>query len=462
MDGLRARSRELIEAIKTGAAKGQEALDRETSAAAESEAESVEIAKKLVFLLERNKEDANDLSQQLGHFGYDVRLFNSLDKLDAALEETPPAVLLMDVQVTDQDMSEIDSIGKITRKLNDSQPSIVITGRNDFNIRLETVRAGVDAVFTKPLDLSEMVETLDKVTHSADQEPFRVLIVDDDGDMAEYYALLLEESGSVRPRVETDPMQVMEAISDFDPEVIIMDINMPGCNGIELASVIRQSKAYIHIPIVFLTADARKERELKAMSIGGDDFLGKPVDPDFLISRVMVRGDRSRVLTSLITRDSMTGLTNHSKVKESLEAELDRANRSSQPLSFAMIDIDQFKQVNDTYGHWVGDNVIKAVAQVLRQRLRKTDIIGRYGGEEFAAILPNTSGAQAVKIMNSIREDFSQIRHVANSQEFFVTVSVGIATFPPTGDPTEIATSADEALYEAKSEGRNRVVLFDA
>ena len=157
----------------------------------------------------------------------------------------------------------------------------------------------------------------------------------------------------------------------------------------------------------------------------------------------------------------MTGLANHSKCKEYLETEWERAERQGKPLAFAMIDIDEFKGVNDTYGHWTGDMVITSLAKVLRQRLRKTDIVGRYGGEEFVVILPETDGPTAFAILDKIRDRFSRIHHASGDVGFFVTFSCGIATYPAAGDQARLTTAADEALYEAKRSGRNRVVSAD-
>lgn len=136
-----------------------------------------------------------------------------------------------------------------------------------------------------------------------------------------------------------------------------------------------------------------------------------------------------------------------------------RAQRLSAPLIFAMIDIDHFKRVNDTYGHPVGDRVIRSLSRLLKQRLRGTDVVGRYGGEEFAVILGGADARAATKVLNGIREDFSRLRHLGDEQEFGVTFSCGVAQFPDFDSPTKINDAADKALYEAKHAGRNRVAL---
>jgi diguanylate cyclase (GGDEF)-like protein len=236
-----------------------------------------------------------------------------------------------------------------------------------------------------------------------------------------------------------------------------MDMYMPGCTGEELAKVIRQQEAYVSVPIVFLSTETDTGRQLAAMQIGGDDFLTKPIRPEHLVSAVAARVHRYRVLRSYMERDSLTGLLNHTRLKEQLEVEVKRARRQGRSLAFVMIDIDRFKLVNDTYGHPTGDRVIKSLSHLLQQRLRRTDIIGRYGGEEFAVILTDTDGPTAIKLLDEIRAAFAQVRQQADGGEFSVTFSGGVAELSRFDSAADLGSAADRALYQAKREGRNRV-----
>jgi diguanylate cyclase (GGDEF)-like protein len=251
----------------------------------------------------------------------------------------------------------------------------------------------------------------------------------------------------------------MEPLEEFSPELILMDINMPGASGEEVAQVLRQQEIHVSVPIVFLSGETDKSRQLAAMGHGGDDFLVKPIQPEHLVSAVTSRIERYRALRNFMIRDSLTGLLNHTKIKEQLEIEIDRARRQQRPLSFAMIDLDHFKSVNDTYGHPTGDKVLKSLSRLLQQRLRKVDVIGRYGGEEFAVIFPDTSGPDAVRVLDGIRKDLVQIRQHGEKAEFSVTFSCGVASYPDFATPEAINNAADKALYRAKHDGRNRVVL---
>jgi diguanylate cyclase (GGDEF)-like protein len=415
---------------------------------------------KLIFLVDDDVEQAQSLALQINHFGYNVKVFYNLDQFKSALQQTVPAAIIMDVVFPDGNQAGIETVMHFQKEHENSIPVAFISSRSDLTTRLQAVRAGGNAYFIKPVDLSALIDKLDLMTAYQIPEPYRILIVDDDPTLAAFYSLTLQQAG-MKTYVVNDPLQVMQPIVDFVPDLILMDVYMPECTGKELAKVIRQQEAYVSIPIVFLSSETDLSEQLDAMHRGGDDFLTKPIEPEFLISSVTARAQRSRILSSFVTRDSLTGLLNHTKTKEQLDLEVARATRRKGQLVFAMLDIDHFKAVNDTYGHPAGDRVIKSLARLLQQRLRKTDIIGRYGGEEFALILLDTDGPSAARVMEQIRQRFSQIKQHSAGLEFTVTFSCGLATFPTYPDSTILNDAADKALYHAKHQGRNRVVLAD-
>nr|WP_255423112.1 GGDEF domain-containing protein [Undibacterium sp. LX40W] len=158
-------------------------------------------------------------------------------------------------------------------------------------------------------------------------------------------------------------------------------------------------------------------------------------------------------------RDGLTGLYNHTAIKEDLIAKISSASRTVTCVAVAMIDLDNFKLVNDTYGHQMGDQVLRTLSHMLKQRLRKSDAVGRYGGEEFIVIFPNTTADVARMVLEKIRVAFSRVVHVSEHGEFKVGFSAGIADSRQTANPEELLTIADAALYKAKASGKNQVLL---
>lgn len=168
---------------------------------------------------------------------------------------------------------------------------------------------------------------------------------------------------------------------------------------------------------------------------------------------------RARSLRSLMVHDGLTSLLNHTALKEELVREAVRSIRLDTPMSFALVDIDSFTKINNKYGHAAGDRVIKSLSRLLKQRLRGTDIIGRYGGEEFAVIMNDTDAASAAKVIDEIRNVFSRLLHLSQDEEFSVSFSCGIADLAHFPDAASLSEAADKALFQAKQRGRNKVIV---
>jgi diguanylate cyclase (GGDEF)-like protein len=410
---------------------------------------------RLVAILEPSASDAEALATQVSHFGYRCQTFGSPEAmLDYAAGHTLKALILP--AANPAGIAALAPITALAAKR--GLPVLFTSDQSDLPTRLAGVRAGGIAYFTKPVDAAALVDQLDRLDPDNVGEPYRVLIIDDQPIDAALYASALDSVGMIT-YIANDPLATLNALREFNPELVLLDMYMPGVSGAELAQVIRQQSAYVSIPLVFLSAETDVDRQHEAMRNGADDFLTKPINLQHLVASVTTRAQRYRELRSFMQRDSLTGLLNHTKSKEYLDTEVARAEREHWPLSFAMVDIDHFKKVNDTFGHPVGDRVIKSIARLLQQRLRRSDLVGRYGGEEFAVIMSNTTGETAARVMDEIREAFSRIQHQANNAEFSATFSCGVAELRPGMSTNELASKADKALYQAKHRGRNQVVL---
>ena len=411
-----------------------------------------------VFVVEYDVELAAELKTQLSYFGYEVSVFHKLDEFRCFMQNNPEGVVLMDINFPEDSMGVIRVMSELQQ--GSPVPVIFLFGETGFNCRLEAVRAGSIAYLTKPVNIGALIDKLDELTSNRIAVAYRVLIVDDSASLADFYAAALEQAG-MTVMVVTDPLEVMKPLFDFVPDLILVDMYMPGCSGMELAKIIRQIDDFTSIPIVFLSAETSLGKQQDAMELGGDDFLTKPIVASHLVSSVTNRIRRSLLLRSFMVRDSLTGLLNHTTIKDQLAREMARAKRQDKPLAFAMIDIDHFKLVNDGYGHPAGDRVIKSLSRLLKQRLRENDIVGRYGGEEFAVILIDADASSASRILDGIRNDFSHLRHLSGDQEFLVTFSAGVVDNSVYGDASKLTDAADKALYKAKHAGRNQVAVVD-
>jgi diguanylate cyclase (GGDEF)-like protein len=417
--------------------------------------------RKPVYLALQDQERAERLAKQLEFFGLLAQSFGSVEAFRAALRERHPAAIVMEIDFAGPGVG-LQLAQQLQQGLEQKLPVLFFSHEEtDTPRRLAAVRAGGEEFFSGTLDASRLLEKIEELTRTAHYEPYRVLIVDDSRAQATHTERVLNSAGVVT-RTLTEPIKAMAHLAEFQPDLIILDMYMPECIGTELAKVIRQHERYVSVPIIYLSAEDDLDKQLDAMSEGGDDFLTKPIKPRHLIATVRTRAARARSLKARMVRDSLTGLFNHTHTLQLLEDAGSRARRDGRPLSFAMLDIDHFKKVNDTYGHPMGDRVIKSLALFLKQRLRKTDHIGRYGGEEFAVVLPDTGAEAAVRVLEDIRRRFAEINFPAQPHDLSCTFSCGIAELHEGMDVNTLSMRADQALYRAKHGGRNRVEVSES
>jgi diguanylate cyclase (GGDEF)-like protein len=412
---------------------------------------------RVVSILLQDGQLSRQLADQLSFFGFETRQPADFGELESMAREHCGQALVLDAALVLDDPARLELLNKLRATCGEQLRIVYISDRDDFDTRLLAVRTGGDAFLSLPVDVPRLIDKVDSLTMPVSEEPYHVLIVDDDMEQVSYHAMILQQAGMITS-VVSDPENMFSILIECKPELILMDMYMPGCSGVELATIVRQQEAFVDIPIVFLSIETDAEKQMQAVSQGGDGFLAKPIKPEHLVTTVANRVERTRSMRFYMERDSLTGLLNHTHLIQSLSQEIQRAERVNRPVCFAMIDIDHFKQVNDTYGHLTGDRVLKSLSRYLQDRLRKTDIVGRYGGEEFGIVLFNVDLENAVRVMDKIRAEFARITHEAGEEQFSVSFSCGIASYPAFDGPGPITEAADRALYAAKDGGRNRVV----
>lgn len=411
-----------------------------------------------IWLVEDDPEVGRQLRYQLESFNYSVRMFESIDEAGRIAETERPDLLILDVMFEAEGENSTEKMSRCPALNRLECPLLFVTSHDDFMSRVRAARLGAMGYFIKPIDVPRLVNRMAQIFDQRRAPPQRVLIVDDDADLAEHMRLVLMAQ-DIRVEVLSRPQDIMEEIAAFRPELVLMDMHMPEFSGPDLAGVIRQHENYANLPVVYLSAETDIKQQVRAMDRGADDFLSKPISDFQLVAAVRARIARARRLDEQISKDSLTGLLKHASIKEAVDMNVRHAHRVGAPITVAMLDIDHFKEVNDSYGHAIGDVVIAAVATLLRQRLRQSDIIGRYGGEEFVAVLPECDVGNAKRVLGDIRERFSSLGFSHGGQTFKCTISIGLASASqhPESDGAELLVTADEALFKAKRGGRNQV-----
>jgi len=309
-------------------------------------------------------------------------------------------------------------------------------------------------------------------------ERSKVLVVDDIQLNRKLQKTYLESVG-YQVILAQDGVEALQRIEQECPDLILLDIMMPKMNGFQVCRRVKSSENTRFIPIIMVTALNEIEDKVKGIEAGADDFISKPFNKLELLARVKsllrikhlhdelelkiqeLEIAQGKLLQLAIT-DGLTELYNYRYFKDQLNQEITRAKRHNTTVSIAMIDIDYFKNYNDTHGHPAGDLVLKKIAELLRNNIRKIDVAARYGGEEFALILVETDKQAAAFVANKIktlieRQKFNFEETQPNGK---LTISMGVATYPIDAITVDdFVKKADQRLYRAKKAGRNRVVL---
>jgi two-component system cell cycle response regulator len=294
------------------------------------------------------------------------------------------------------------------------------------------------------------------------EPPSRILIVEDDHATASALADSLRAEGYLTD-CAADGADALKSAFDDAPDLVLLDVNLPGLDGFDTATCLRRSTRTRAVPIVFLSGVDDLSARARDARLAPADFIPKPFSLDELLARVQMalgQGRARKTLQRAADHDELTGLGNLRLLERRLGAERARFARYGHPLSLAMIDVDKLKRINDERGHLAGSNALRALACVLREQARDTDLVVRYGGDEFVVVLPHTGLADAATFCRRVASEVAALR----LDGLGLTVSIGVATLTnlktrETGD--EFLVRADRAAYRAKQAGGNRVCVDD-
>ena len=438
------------------------------------------------------------LAAQLSSKGYHV--ITACDGKEALqqVHNCRPDLILLDIMMPGMDGYEVTAHLKAEDDTKDI-PIILVTALTGEDEKKKGLEAGADEFINKPINYPElearvfsllrlkeyqeqlgtrrrserlMVKDLPDTLGKNEQDGAlpTILVVEDDMDSARILSnyLLLMPCNVEMVKSGEDALRIM---SSKKIDIIILDIMLPAMDGFEVCRIIKSSEETFPVQIVMITSLADTSSKLQGIEAGTDDFLVKPVNRNEFCARIksLIKKKayldqlRARVDTALYAAitDKLTGVYNHGYLKHFLDLEYKRSKRHKHNLALLMIDVDNFKAVNDRYGHQCGDQCLKRIARILRENLREIDLVARYGGEEFAVVLPYADIAMAGKIAKRLLRavaDFSEIDAVPQVR---MTVSIGISLCPEdTDSPDGLIKTADLALYTAKKRGKNRYCIF--
>ena len=296
----------------------------------------------------------------------------------------------------------------------------------------------------------------------------RVLIVDDVPDNVQSLKHCLDNEG-YEVVAATSGQQALHAAAQCLPDAILLSVTMPHQDGVETCRRLKQDDLLRAIPVIIITALDQEREAIRGLEAGADDYITKPFNERVLAARTSAAVRRRQIsaenarlmseLEKLATTDTLTGLLSRRAFFAGFERELLAAIRHDMPLSVLLLDLDFFKKINDGYGHPVGDTTLRALAALLKRQFRPTDLLCRFGGEEFAVLLPATDEANAYEMAEQARAAIADLAISAGGSQLRITASFGVASRQGDVSATDVILErADEALTIAKQTGRNRVV----
>ena len=301
-----------------------------------------------------------------------------------------------------------------------------------------------------------------------DSRPFTVAVVDDDAAIRRLVRLFLKRASFGTFECTTGE-EARARLGEEPWDLAILDRRLPDMDGVLLCHELKSNAAYRTRYVIMLTGEDEQQDKVEGLDLGADDYITKPFQYPELLARVRAGKrivdlqnelvEKNQRLELLSITDGLTKLHNHRHFQDELARAFEESQRYQRPLSLAMIDIDFFKKVNDTYGHAVGDEVLKAISKRYAESVRSTDLVARYGGEEFAVMMPETELDDAIAFAEKIRSLVEDTPIETQAGPIQATVSLGVSSVPHTKihSSKELIVAADKALYRAKRNGRNQV-----
>lgn len=449
-----------------------------------------------LLIIDRDRAVAEQMEQEAQRWGITVKIVEDLFTAREAIAQGRPEMVLLDLAISGQPCSNLETaqeglqlLAELTNHVS-PLPVLIFTASGSTEIRLEVAKLGGRAFIQKPLSAAQVMETVIQVRQRSQTPEAKVMVVDDDPAQLIELRSFLEPWG-LKLMGLSNPEKFLEALDSYQPDLLILDVEIPKIDGISLCQVVRNDPRWSGIPILFLTAHREPEMVHRIFGAGADDYVNKPIVGPELVTRIINRLERIQLLRNMAESDPLTGVANRRKSTQELNRFLQLAKRHKQPICFALLDLDYFKQINDKYGHAMGDAILHRLGRLLSLSFRSEDIVARWGGEEFVVVMYGMTKEDGMKRLSELQrklqeqeftatilssddeqidleaEDWlNQVNHrdrIASIVETFcITFSAGIAQYPEHGsDLQSLYRCADRSLNQAKAAGRNCITIAE-
>jgi diguanylate cyclase (GGDEF)-like protein len=410
----------------------------------------------VLLLLDDDEKFASHVALEAAKVGIHTVAVSSVDDARSALTEGVDAALLS-IGTRRQQAAIFELLSELSSHT-PSIPAMILTRGGDFSERVEVARRGGRGFLDKPLPASQVVEATAQLLNRVRVESMTVLAVDDDPVVLDVVKTLLHER-SIDVHTLSEPRWFWDTLEEVNPDLLLLDVDMPEASGIELCRVVRNDVRWSQMPVLFLTADNSAATMNDVYQSGGDDYIMKPIDGTELVLRLTNRLERLRHHRRLADTDELTGAANRRKAINVVDRLLQLSERFGQPVTLGLIGIDHFKSLNETQGHAQGDQLLRNLSTLLLQAFRGEDVVARWGGSHFLVGMYGMRAADAEQRFAEVLEQFHQ--QSANAA-VGVTFSAGIAEHGPDGDTLQsLDRSANTALFFAKNSGGNRIVTAE-
>lgn len=416
-----------------------------------------------IFFLRFSDDIAPGLSTALEAMQCKVSRFKRVDDLLKAIDKNPPAALVVDAQLLPGLHPLTDRLTQVKKEQGVAPPLTFVSASNKLDIRLNAMRAGAEAFFVTPIDASTVAARIKQLASPKTDRTFRIMIVDDDPSQADFAAAILRKADMEICTV-TEPLQVLNTLDAFRPDLILMDLYMPEADGMELTSIIREQNEFIGMPIVFVSGEQDTDKQLDALSVGGDDFIAKPIRPRHLISTIKNRVQRARALQGQTKvqshRDPVTGLFNRRHFFERLDNMVASNSPHAGATCLLIAELDRREEIQQRIGIGQTDALLAELGSLIATQIEPQDIAARIDENRFALLARRPLDRNLSELVDNLLQTVADHDFAEHSSDTGATLSAGLCFFDAAPDDAAgLVNRAGKACQAAQAAGGNRLEI---